>query len=79
MDETLSQLNNVLSFKRKEVIYINGKCDSNGVLKETFTDSFVFDNNFDYYFSLTKLQASSYFPNVTSQNNKIYYSEKARK
>ena len=73
MEDKLSELNNMLSCKRKEVIYVNGLVNKNGVLREVFSEAFIFDSKFDYYVKLTKLQVTSYFPNLTEDNNKFYY------
>ena len=81
----LEKINNKLSRKRIEFYEIIGKCNSKGELKITFCEPQKYNENFDYYVSLLRFEASSFFPNLTNQessmpasraNNMFYFSEK---
>ena len=81
MDKTiadnLKELSSLMSEKETVYIEVNGKCNSNGEIIETFENNFKFKENITYYVSLVHLTATSFFPNLTDKNNKFYYSSKA--
>ena len=68
-------LNNTLSRKRIDFYEISDKCNNNGEIKINFDNTIEYDDNFDYYVSITRFDCNSFFPNLTKDNNKFYYSE----
>ena len=74
MESQLMRLNNKLNRKRIDYIEIQGTCDKNGRIKQQFTDVMRYDNEYDYYVTLTSMQCSSLFPNIVKdKNDKFYY------
>ena len=77
MESQLIRLNNKLNRKRIDYIEIQGMCDKNGRLKQEFIDLMRYDDEYDYYVTLTSAQFSSLFPNIVkNKNDKFYYLEK---
>ena len=75
MDSPLIRLNNKLNIKRIGYIEIQGKCDKNGKIKHQFIDIIRYDDEDDYYITLTSAQFCSLFPNIVKdKNDKFYYS-----
>ena len=75
MESQLMRLNNKLNRKRIDYIEIQGTCDKNGRIKQQFTDIMRYDDEYDYYVTLTSMQCSSLFPNIVKdKNDKFYYS-----
>ena len=76
MESQLIRLNNKLNRKRIDYIEIQGTCDKNGRLKQEFIDLMRYDDEYDYYVTLTSAQFSSLFPNIVKdKNDKFYYLE----
>ena len=76
MESQLIRLNYKLNRKRIDYIEILGTCDKNGRIKQEFTDIMRYDDEYDYYVSLTSAQFSSLFPNIIKdKNDKFYYLE----
>ena len=76
MESQLIRLNNKLNRKRIDYIEIQGTCDKNGRIKQEFTDIMRYDDNYEYYVTLTSAQFSSLFPNIIKvKNDKFYYLE----
>ena len=76
MESQLMRLNNKLNRKRIDYIEIQGTCDKNGRIKQQFTDVMRYDDEYDYYVTLTSMQCSSLFPNIVKdKNDKFYYLE----
>lgn len=70
------KLLNHFSHKESVTIEIDGVCDENGVLVQELTKTIKLNENVTHQIALVSLETSSYFPNVTSENNKFYYSVK---
>ena len=68
-------LNNTLSRKRIDFYEISDKCNNNGEIKINFDNTIEYDDNFDYYLSIIRLDCNSFFANLTINNNKFYYSD----
>jgi hypothetical protein len=68
------QLVNLFSHKESIVIDIDGTCDDRGVLLQELRQPVDLNPNVTHQIALVSLETSSYFPNVTSRNNKFYYS-----
>ena len=76
MESQLIRLNNKLNRKRIDYIEIQGTCDKNGRIKQEFIDLMRYDDEYDYYVTLTSAQFSSLFPNIVKdKNDKFYYLE----
>ena len=76
MELQLMRLNNKLNRIRIDYIEIQGTCDKNGRIKQQFTDVMRYDDEYDYYVTLTSAQFSSLFPNIIKdKNDKFYYLE----
>ena len=76
MESQLIKLNNKLNRKRIDYIEIQGTCDKNGRIQQQFTDIMRYDDEYDYYVTLTSAQFSSLFPNIVKdKNDKFYYLE----
>ena len=70
------RLNNKLNRKRIDYIKIQGTCDKNGRIKQQFTDVMIYDDEYDYYGTLTSMQCSSLFSNIVKDKTyKFYYLE----
>ena len=74
MESQLIRLNNKLNKKRIDYIEIQGTCDKNGRIKQQFTDIMKYDDEYDYYVTLTSMQCSSLFPNIVKYKNDKFYS-----
>ena len=76
MESQLIKLNNKLNRKRIDYIEIQGTCDKTGRIQQQFTDMMRYDDEYDYYVTLTSAQFSSLFPNIiTDKNDKFHYLE----
>ena len=76
METHLIKLNNKLNRKRIVYIEIQATCDKSGRIKQQFTEIVKYEDENDYYGSLTYGQFSSLFPNIIKDNNdKFYYIE----
>ena len=76
MESKLLKLNNKLNIKRIDYIEIQGTCDKNGEYNNSFIDIMRYDDEYDYYITLTSAQFSSLFPNIVKdKNDKFYYLE----
>ena len=76
MESQLNRLNNNLYRKRIDYIEIQGTCDKNGRIIQQFTDVMKYDDEYDYYVTLTSMKCSSLFPNIVKdKNDKFYYLE----
>ena len=76
MEQQLIKLNNKINRKRIDYIEIQGTCDKNGRLKQEFIDLMRYDDEYDYYVTLTSAQFSSLFQNIVKdKNDKFYYLE----
>ena len=76
MESQLIRLNNKLNRKRIDYIEIQGTCDKNGRIKQQFINIMRYDDEYDYYVTLTSVQFSSLFPNIVKdKNDKFYYLE----
>ena len=76
MEWQLIKLNNKLNRKRIDYIEIQGTCDKIGRIQQQFTDIMRYDDEYNYYVTLTSAQFSSLFPNVVKdKNDKFYYLE----
>ena len=74
MELQLIRLNNKLNRKRIDYIEIQGTCDKNGRIQQQFIDMMRYDDEYDYYVTLTSVQFSSLFPNIVKdKNDKFYY------
>ena len=74
IESQIIRLNNTLNRKRIDYIEIQGTCDNNVRIQQQFTDIMKYDDEYDYYVTLTSAQFSSLFPNVVkAKNNKFYY------
>ena len=73
MESQLIKLNNNLNRKRIDYIEIQGTCDKNGRIQQQFTDIMRYDNEYDYYVTLTSAHFSSLFPNIIKDKNDIFY------
>ena len=75
MESQLIRLNNKLIRKRIDYIEIQRTCDKNGKIKQQFIDEMKYNNEYNYYITLTSTQFSSLFPIIIKdKNNKFYYS-----
>ena len=75
IESQLIKLNNKLNRKRIDYIEIQGTCDKNGKIKQQFTDIMKYDDEYDYYVTLTSAQCCSLFQNIVKdKNDKFYYS-----
>jgi hypothetical protein len=74
--ESLEKINNALSHKETISIDIDSSCDENGILVQRLSRPVSLNNNVTHQIALVSLETSSYFPNVTSKNNKFFYSIK---
>ena len=76
MESQLIRLNNKLNRNRIDYIDIQGTCDMNGRIQNQFIDIMRYDDEYDYYITLTSAQFSSLFPNIVKdKNDKFYYLE----
>ena len=76
MESQHIRLNNKLNRKRIDYIEIQGTFDKNGRIKQQFIDIMRYDDEYDYYVTLTSAQFSSLFPNIVKdKNDKFYYLE----
>ena len=76
MESQLIRLNNKLNRKRIDYIEIKGTCDKNGRIQQQFIDMMRYDDEYDYYVTLTSAQFSLLFPNIVKdKNDKFYYLE----
>ena len=74
MESQLIKLNNKLNRKRIDYIEILGTCDKNGRKQQQFIDIMRYDDEYDYFVTLTSAQFSSLFPNIVKyKNDKFYY------
>ena len=64
MESQLIKLNNKLNRKRIDYIEIQGTCDKTGRIKQQFIDIMKYDDEYDYYITLTSAHFSSLFPNI---------------
>ena len=76
MESQLIRLNNTQNRKRIDYIEIQGTCDENGKIQQQFIDMMRYDDEYDYYVTLTRAQFSSLFPNIVKdKNDKFFYLE----
>ena len=76
METHLIKLNNILNRKRIDYIEIQGTCNKAGRIKQQFTEIMKYEDEYDYYVTLTSGQFSSLFPNIIKDiNDKFYYIE----
>ena len=76
METHLIKLNNKLNRKRIDYIEIQGTCDKSGRIKQQFTEIIQYEDDYDYYVTLTSGQFSSLFPNIIKDiNDKFNYIE----
>ena len=74
METHLIKLNNKLNRKRIDYIEIQGTCNKSGKINQQFTEIMIYEDEYDYYVTLTSGQFSSLFPNIINDNNdKFYY------
>ena len=73
MESQLIRLNNKLNGKRIDYIEIQGTCDQNGRIQQQFTDIMRYDDEYDYYVTLTSAQFSSLFPNIIKDKNDKFF------
>ena len=73
METHLIKLNNQLNRKRIDYIEIQGTCDKSGRIKQQFTEILKYEDEYDYYVTLTSGQFSSLFPNIINDNNNRFY------
>ena len=74
MESQLIRLNNKLNRKRIYYIEIQGTSDKNGRIQQQFINIMRYDDEYDYYVTLTSEQFSSLFPNIIKdKNDKFYY------
>ena len=73
MESQLIRLNNKLNRKRVDYIEIKGTCDKNGIIKQQFIDIMKYDDEYDYYITLTSAQFSLLFPNIVKYKNEKFY------
>ena len=69
----LIRLNNKLNRKRIDYIEIQGTCDKNGKINEQFIEIIKYNDEYDYYITLTSGQFSSLFPNIVKDKNDKFY------
>ena len=75
MARELENLNNLLSKKETASIDIIGNCDKNGILVQRLTQEIKLNREVSHKIALSSLETSSFFPNITLENNnKFYYS-----
>ena len=76
MESELVKLQNLLSTKIIKYIEINATPNDNGEIVQTFNERIDLHRELDFFVSLLRFQASSFFPNITEsfKNNKFYYS-----
>ena len=74
MEEGFNKLSNLMSNKESISIEIDGVCDANGILEQQFTHTIQLKPNVTHQIALVRLETSSFFPNLTANNNKFYYS-----
>lgn len=72
----LDSIINILGQKELISIEINGRCNENGEIDQWFLDNIDLRQDVNYQVSLVSLSTSAFFPNITNENNKFYYSEK---
>ena len=76
MESQLIKLNNKLNRKRIDYIEIQGTCDKSGRIKQQFTEIMKYEDEYDYYVTLTSGQFSSLFHNIIKgKNDKFYYNK----
>ena len=76
METHLIKLNNKLNRKRIDYIEIQGTCDKSGRIKQQFTEIMKYEDENDYYVTLTSGQFNSLFVNIIKdKNDKFYYIE----
>ena len=74
LESQLIKLNNMLNRKRIDYIEIQGTCDKAGWIKQQFIEVLRYDDEYDYYITLTSGHFSSLFPNIVkNKNDKFYY------
>ena len=59
--------------KEKATITIDGKCDINGQLVQSFDEPFRFSEDATHTVSLTMLVIPALFPNLDETDNKFFY------
>ena len=69
MESQLIKLNNKLNRKRINYIEFQRTCDTNGRIQQQFIDIMRYDNEYNYYVTLTSVQFSSLFPNIIKDKN----------
>ena len=75
MESQLIKLNNKLNIKRIYYIKIEGIYYQNGRIIQQLIDIMKYDDEYEYYITLTRAQFSSLFPNIVKHKNyKFYYS-----
>ena len=76
METELVKLQNLLSTKIIKYIEINATPNDNGEIVQAFNERIDLPRELDFFVSLLKFQASSFFPNINEsfKNNKFYYS-----
>ena len=74
MENAMEKMNNLLNKKEIVNIEILGTCDKNGLLVQNLNFPVKLNQNVSHKISLVSLETTSFFPNVTSSNNKFYYS-----
>lgn len=75
MEEQLKKINTHLSKKKIVRIRTRGVVSKDGTLNHKLRQTLEFNEESDYYVYLILGNFNSYFPNVTEDNNKLYYSE----
>ena len=74
MKSQLIKLNNKLNRKRIEFIDIQGTCDKFSRIKQQFKDLLKYDDEYNYYVTLSDGHFSLLFPNIVKdKNDKFYY------
>ena len=74
MESQLIKLTNKLKRKRLDYIKIQGTFDKNGRIKTQLIEVMTYDDEYDYYITLTSGQFSSIFPDIVkNKNDKFYY------
>ena len=71
--EELKKIRNRALNKEKATITIDGKCNNQGELIQSFEESFKFSDDATHTVSLTMLVMPALFPNLDKNDNKFFY------
>jgi hypothetical protein len=71
--DKIEKLLDRLSCKETVIIDIIGRCDDNGILIQQLPRTIHLKPDVSHQIALQSLESTSFFPNLTKENNKFYY------